>query len=127
MSITGLTTGSSSLSLKIDVHGTAASEGGMSVSSGSVVLTPPDGAAAYHGNLTGMSGGALLARLADGHGDEISVILEISISNSGSVSGQVAIQPLSTGTGNAGSSSTGLGSTSGSSIGGESSGSGGGE
>jgi hypothetical protein len=82
------------LSFHIDVQGVAAGGGGMSVRSGSVVLTPPGGAAAYRGAITGLSGGALTATLSDGHGDRIDVSIPMTIAPSGSVSGEASIQPV---------------------------------
>lgn len=82
------------LSFHIEVQGVAAGGGGMSVRSGSVVLTPPEGAAAYRGTITGLSGGALTATLSDGHGDKIAVTIPMTIAPSGSVSGEASIQPV---------------------------------
>ena len=82
------------LSFHIEVQGVAAGGGGMSVRSGSVVLTPPDGAAAYRGTITGLSEGAITATLSDGHGDQIAVTIPMTIDPSGSASGEASIQPV---------------------------------
>ena len=70
---------------------------GVSMTNGSVVLTPPDGAAAYRGAVTGLEGGNVAATLTDGHGDQIGLSLALQIASSGETSAQVAIQALASG------------------------------
>jgi hypothetical protein len=70
---------------------------GVSMTDGSVVLTPPDGAAVYRGSVTGLSGGNVAATLTDGHGDQIALTLALQIASSGETSAQMAIQTLATG------------------------------
>ena len=67
------------------------------MSDGSVVLTPPGGAAAYQGSVTGLSGGNISAELSDGQGDRIALTLALQISSAGQTSAQVLIQGLATG------------------------------
>ena len=70
---------------------------GISMSDGSVVLTPPKGAAPYQGAVTGLNGGNIDATLSDGHGDRIALTLALQISSGGSTTTQILIQALSTG------------------------------
>jgi sulfoxide reductase heme-binding subunit YedZ len=90
------TTGTPRLGIRIEVAGREV-EGALSVDSGTVAIVPPDGAAAYRGPVTGISEtGGLQATLIDGHGDQIAVVLDASISQSGSFSGDLAIRAIST-------------------------------
>jgi hypothetical protein len=70
---------------------------GISMSDGSVVLTPPEGAAIYQGAVTGLDGGNIASTLSDGHGDRIALTLALQISSGGSTAAQVLIQAVSTG------------------------------
>jgi methionine sulfoxide reductase heme-binding subunit len=70
---------------------------GVSMTDGSVVLTPPSQAAPYQGPVTGLSGGNIAATLSDGHGDQIELDLALQISSSGQTAAQVAIRTLATG------------------------------
>ncbi len=72
-------------------------EQGISMTDGSVVLTPPGGAAIYQGTVTGLDGGNIAATLSDGHGDQIALTLALQISSGGSTGAQVLIQAISTG------------------------------
>ncbi len=89
------TSGAVPLSLNIELDGQDEG-GGLSVRSGSVVLTPPRGAAVYRGAVTGITENTLTARLADGHGDVIDVRVALVVSGN-DVSGQLAIGGVSTG------------------------------
>jgi len=72
-------------------------EQGISMSDGSVMLTPPEGAATYQGAVTGLNGGNIAATLSDGHGDQIALTLALQISPGGSTTAQVLIQTIATG------------------------------
>ena len=87
------TTGDVPLSLSVQLDGLQ-EEQGFLVQSGSVRLVPPDGAAAYRGNVTGVDDGVLRARLSDGLGDVIDLSVQMSISD-GRVQGQLAIGTVS--------------------------------
>lgn len=87
------TSGSRPLSIHVVLNGQPAG-GGISMSSGTAVLTPPQGAAPYKGSVTGLSGGSITARISDGHGDEIGLDLSLSIAGGGSTTAQVAIQAI---------------------------------
>ena len=79
LTVNGKTTGSVPLQLMVTVKGTMQATGGLGVSSGSVELTPPQGAATYRGTVTGLSDGNLLATLDDGHGDTIDVSIALTV------------------------------------------------
>ena len=81
----------SPLSLSILLDGEQEGGGGFEVRSGTVRLVPPDGAATYRGSVTGLDDGVLRARLSDGFGDVIDLSIQMSISGSGDVQGQLAI------------------------------------
>jgi hypothetical protein len=70
---------------------------GVSMTDGSVALTPPQGTAIYRGPVTGLSGGNIAATLSDGHGDQIALSLALQISSSGQTAAQVSIETLATG------------------------------
>jgi hypothetical protein len=82
-----------SLAIRVVLNGQQIAQG-ISMSDGSVVLTPPQGAAAYSGSVTGLDGGNIAATLSDGHGDRIVLTLALQITSSGSTSAQVSIQGL---------------------------------
>jgi Ferric reductase like transmembrane component len=86
------TKGSPRLQIKIVLNGQAVG-GGVSMSNGSVVLTPPRGAEPYQGNVTQLSGGNIGATLSDANGDEIQLAVELQISGSGASTGRLLIQP----------------------------------
>nr|MDP9328419.1 ferric reductase-like transmembrane domain-containing protein [Actinomycetota bacterium] len=90
------TQGSPPLGFRVVLNGQQIPEG-ISMSDGSVVLTPPGGAAAYRGAVTGLSGGNISADLSDGQGDRIALTLALQISPTGQTAAQVAIQALATG------------------------------
>jgi hypothetical protein len=90
------TQGSPALTFHVVLNGRQIAQG-ISMSDGSVVLTPPGGAAAYRGAVTGLSGGNISAELSDGHGDRIALTLTLVISPGGQTSAQVLIQGLATG------------------------------
>jgi len=90
------TQGAPSLDVRVALNGQQFGTG-VSMTSGSVVLTPPDGAAPYRGPVTGLSGGDIAATLSDGHGDQIALSLALEIASSGRTAAQLAIQPLATG------------------------------
>jgi hypothetical protein len=90
------TQGSPALAFRVVLNGQQIPQG-VSMSNGSVVLTPPGGAAAYQGSVTGLSGGEISADLSDGHGDRVALTLALQISSTGQTTAQVAIQPLATG------------------------------
>jgi sulfoxide reductase heme-binding subunit YedZ len=94
------TQGSPALTIDVVLNGQAIPQG-ISMSDGSVVLTPPGGAAAYKGSVTGLSGGNISAALSDGQGDRIALSLVLQISSSGQTAAQVQIQALATGSGRA--------------------------
>lgn len=90
------TSGTPRLDVRIDVAGRQV-EGALSVDAGTITIVPPDGAATYRGPVTGISEtGGLEATLADGHGDQIGIVLDAAISPSGSFSGDLAIRAIST-------------------------------
>jgi hypothetical protein len=109
LTINGQTNGSTRLSILIQLKGTVSSEGGLSVSSGTVTLTPPDGAAAYQGTLATLSSGGLSANLTDGQGDHIGLVVQMQIASSGAVTGALAISPGSVGSGSSGGGNFGSG------------------
>ena len=101
--ISGTTPGSDPLLLDIRLQGVLQG-GGLSVQSGAISVTPPQGAAVYRGAMTGIQSNTLSATLSDGHGDSIGLTVVLSLSGSfsgsgpGSVSGQLGIQRISVGT-----------------------------
>lgn len=90
------TQGSPELSILVTLNGQPIPGGGVTMSDGSAVLTPPEGAAAYQGSVTGLAGETITAELADGQGDRIALTLELQISSSGRTEAQVLIQGLAT-------------------------------
>jgi len=83
--------------VRINVAGSQ-TEGGLSVGSGSMTIVPPDGAAVYRGPVTGLSEtGGLEATLSDGQGDQIAVAMDLAVSPSGALSGELAIHALTIG------------------------------
>ena len=96
LTVNGKTTGAVPLDLLVTINGTQQA-GGLGVNSGTVVLTPPRGAAVYKGTVTGLQQGALLATLADGQGDRINVTIALSAPVQGKSSGQIAISDAGTG------------------------------
>jgi Ferric reductase like transmembrane component len=90
------TQGSPELTVRVVLNGTQISQG-ISMSDGSVVLTPPGGAAPYTGSVTALSGGNIGANLSDGHGDEIALSMSLQIGSSGETQAQVFIRGLATG------------------------------
>ncbi|HET7308652.1 MAG TPA: hypothetical protein VFJ54_00855, partial [Actinomycetota bacterium] len=64
---------------------------GFSVHSGTVRLIPPEGAATYRGEVTSLDEGTLRARLSDGFGDVIDIAVQMAISASGQVQGELLI------------------------------------
>jgi hypothetical protein len=86
------TSDSPQLGLKVTLNGSQAGQG-ISMSDGSMELTPPRGAAVYSGTVTSLSGGNIGATLSDGHGDTIAVTLALQIQSDGQTIGRVSIQP----------------------------------
>jgi hypothetical protein len=84
------------LSLSILLDGDQETEG-FAVRSGTVRLIPPQGAAIYRGQITGLDQGTLRARLSDGYGDVIDIAVQMSITASGQVRGQLLIGAVSSG------------------------------
>jgi len=84
------------IDIRVVLNGRQIAEG-ISMSDGSVVLTPPKGAAPYQGAVTGLNGGTVAATLSDGHGDRIAITLALQISPGGSTTTQILIQAVSTG------------------------------
>ena len=84
------------LDIRVVLNGRQLQEG-ISMTDGSVVLTPPKGAAPYQGVVTGLDGGNIAATLSDGHGDRIALTLAVQISSGGSTTAQILIQAVSTG------------------------------
>ena len=82
-----------SLAIRVVLNGQQIQQG-ISMTDGSVVLTPPQGAAPYRGAVTGLEGGNIAATLSDGHGDRIALTLALQITSSGGTSAQVLIQGL---------------------------------
>jgi sulfoxide reductase heme-binding subunit YedZ len=82
--------GAQPLDIRVVLNGQPLDQG-ISITDGAVVLTPPRGAAPYHGSVTGLSGEDLMAQLSDGHGDEIDVDLWLAVSSGGRTTFQVAI------------------------------------
>jgi len=72
-------------------------EQGISMTDGSVVLTPPEDAAIYQGAVTGLDGGNIAATLSDGHGDKITLTLALQISPGGATVAQALIRAIATG------------------------------
>ena len=87
------TSGALPLSVQVILDGQPAG-GGISMTGGTAVLTPPRGAAPYKGTVTGLNGGNITAQISDGHGDEIGLDLSLSIAAGGSTTVQVAIQTI---------------------------------
>ena len=96
--VTLQTQGSPELSILVTLNGQPIPGGGVTMSDGSAALTPPEGAAAYQGSVTGLAGETITAELADGQGDRIALTLELQISSTGRTEAQVLIQGLATGT-----------------------------
>ena len=90
LSTSAQTTNATPLSLSILLDGDQES-GGFAVRSGTVRLIPPQGAATYRGEVTGVDEGTLRARLSDGFGDVIDIAVQMSISASGQVQGELVI------------------------------------
>jgi sulfoxide reductase heme-binding subunit YedZ len=90
------TQGSPALTFLVVLNGQQIPQG-ISMSDGSVVLTPPGGAAAYRGAVTGLSGGNISAELSDGHGDRISLTLALQISQDGRTTAELLIKALASG------------------------------
>lgn len=84
------------LEIRVVLNGRQVGQG-ISMTEGSVALTPPEGAAVYQGAVTGLNGGNISATLSDGHGDRIALTLALQISSGGSTTAQVLIQAVSTG------------------------------
>jgi methionine sulfoxide reductase heme-binding subunit len=108
LSIQATSASSPSLRLDIEIKGSEG-EQGFSVASGTVVLTPPDGAAVYRGTLTSLQGSTIIARLSDGQGDQIGTSIAMSITPSGVVSGELSIQRVSAALTGSGTARTGEG------------------
>jgi sulfoxide reductase heme-binding subunit YedZ len=87
------TQGITPLGIHVILHGQAL-EQGISLTDGSVVLTPPQGAVAYRGSVTGLSGGEISAAMSDGHGDQIDLLLSLQIASSGRTQGAVGIRTV---------------------------------
>lgn len=81
------------LGIQVTLRGQELAQG-VAMSSGSVVLTPPQHTAVYRGTVTGLSGGNISASLSDGHGDQVEVLLSLEIAPGGATSGQLAIQTI---------------------------------
>jgi sulfoxide reductase heme-binding subunit YedZ len=90
VNITLATSGTPPLSIRVVMNGTQFG-GGISMSSGSVILTPPRGAAAYTGQITALNGGVIGANLSDGQGDQIALTLQLQVGPSGQTTAQVSI------------------------------------
>lgn len=88
------TTGEEPLSLSISLAGEQETEG-FEVTSGNIRLFPPQGAATYRGQLSGLEDQTLTARLSDGYGDVIDIAVQMAISSTGQVQGQLAIGAVS--------------------------------
>ena len=88
------TTDPTPLSLSILLDGEQETEG-FAVRSGTIRLIPPRGAAPYRGQVTGLDEGTLRARLSDGYGDVIDIAVQMSISASGQVQGEILIGAVS--------------------------------
>lgn len=89
LTTSGRTSGATPLSVTVALDGEQEPDGFI-VRAGSVRLVPPDGAAVYRGQVSGVDEGVLRARLSDGFGDVIDVSVQMSISDGG-VRGQLAI------------------------------------
>lgn len=87
------TGGARPLGIRVVLNGQPAGTG-ISMTGGSAVLTPPQGAAVYQGSVTGLNGGNVTSQLSDGHGDEIGLDLALSISSDGGTTCQVAIRSI---------------------------------
>jgi sulfoxide reductase heme-binding subunit YedZ len=87
------TEGAAPLGIHVVLNGQAI-EQGISMTDGSVALTPPQGAVPYRGTVTGLSGGEISAALSDGHGDQIDMLLSLQIASSGQTQGEVGIQTV---------------------------------
>ncbi len=91
----GNTSGPVQLRIHLHAEGTQTASG-ISIGSGTLSIVPPHGAATYRGPVAGISEtGGLEARLSDGHGDLISVSLDVAMAPTGSFSGDLAIRGLS--------------------------------
>ncbi|MGA9161348.1 MAG: ferric reductase-like transmembrane domain-containing protein [Actinomycetota bacterium] len=94
LSTSAKTTDPAPLSLNISLDGEQ-EPAGFSVRSGVIRLIPPQGAAAYRGEVTSLDEGTLRARLSDGFGDVIDIAVQMSISASGQVQGELLIGAVS--------------------------------
>lgn len=88
--------------VKVVLNGAQAGAG-VSLSNGSAILTPPRGAEPYQGSVTGLSGGTIVSDLSDGHGDEITLTLQLQILAGGRTVAQFSIAPVSSAATNGGS------------------------
>ena len=90
------TQGSPALTILVTLNGEPLQGGGITMSDGSALLTPPGGAAPYQGSVTGLSGGNITADLSDGQGDRITLTLALQISSTGQTEAQVLLQTIAT-------------------------------
>jgi sulfoxide reductase heme-binding subunit YedZ len=95
LSTSAQTTEPAPLSLDILLDGEQEPEG-FSVHSGTIRLIPPEGAATYRGEVTSLDEGTLRARLSDGFGDVIDIAVQMAISASGQVQGELLIGAVAT-------------------------------
>ena len=96
VTVTLQTQDSPSMSIVTILNGRPMEGGGITMSDGTATLTPAGGAAPYQGAVTGLSGGTITADLSDGHGDRITLTLQLQISQDGQTQGQIYIQALTT-------------------------------
>jgi hypothetical protein len=95
LSTSAQTTDPAPLSLDILLDGEQEPEG-FSVHTGTIQLIPPEGAATYRGKVTSLDEGTLRARLSDGFGDVIDIAVQMSITASGQVQGELLIGAVAT-------------------------------
>ena len=95
--VTLQTQGSPALTILVTLNGEPIQGGGITMSDGTAVLTPPEGAVPYQGAVTGLSGGNITADLSDGQGDRIALTLALQISSTGQTEAQVLLQTIATG------------------------------
>jgi len=94
----GHLSGTLPLALAIDLRGTPAGDGGLSISGGTVTLGTPSDPQAFRGSVLGIQDGQIRATLSDATGTQIQLVAGIEV-NGSSASGQVWMAGTSSTTG----------------------------
>jgi len=88
VALDGHLSGALPLALRIDLQGTPAGDGGLSISGGSVTLGTPSDPQAFRGSVLGIEDGRIRATLSNATGTQIQLVAGIDVSGS-TASGQV--------------------------------------